>query len=82
MQGERYSRIDGSHEGSRQRVSRSEESCVVVSLMAQLGSHWSEAQRIRHLRDLIAAKAYQPNADRMADGFLRKARSWDGSFRI
>lgn len=81
MQGERYSWIDGSHEGSRQRISRSEGHGVVVSLMAQLGSHWSEEQRICHLRDLIEAKAYRPNADRMADAFLSKSRSWGDSFR-
>lgn len=82
MQGERFSWIDGSPEGSRQRISRSEGHGVVVSLMAQLGSHWSEEQRIRHLGDLISAKAYRPNADRMADGFLSKSRSWDGSFPV
>jgi hypothetical protein len=81
MQGERYSWIDGSHEGSRQRISRSEGRDVVVSLMTQLGVHWSEEQRIRHLRDLIAAKAYRSNADRMADGFLSISHSWDDSFR-
>jgi hypothetical protein len=79
MQGERYSWIDGSHAGSWQHISRSEERGVVVSLMARLGSHWSEEQRIRHLGDLIAAKAYRPNAERMADGFLSKSHAWDDS---
>lgn len=53
---------------------------MVVSLMAQLGANWSAEQRIRHLGDLIAAKAYRPNPDRMADGFLSKSGSWDEFF--
>lgn len=80
MQGERYSWIDGSHAESRQRISRAEERGVVVSLMTQLGANWSAEQRIRHLGDLIAAKAYRPNSDRMADGFLSKSGSWDEFF--
>lgn len=55
---------------------------MVVSLMAQLGAHWSAEQRIRHLGDLIAAKAYRPNAERMADGFLSKSHAWDDSFPV
>ena len=53
---------------------------AVVSLLALLGARWSQAQRIAHLRDLVAAGCYQSNADRMAARFaeregLRRPRS-------
>jgi len=45
---------------------------AVVSLLAPLGARWSEAQRIAHLRDLVAAGCYHVNADRMAARFLER----------
>ncbi len=45
---------------------------AVVSLLAALGARWSEAQRIGHLRDLVAAGCYQSNADRMAARFAER----------
>lgn len=82
MQRKRNSWIDGSQERSRQSANRPEGCGVVVSLMTQLGAHWSEEQRIRHLRDLIAARAYRPNASRMADGFLIKGGAGDDAFLV
>ena len=49
---------------------------AVVSLLAPLGARWSEAQRIAHLRDLVAAGCYQSNADRMAARFAEREGFW------
>jgi hypothetical protein len=50
--------------------------------MMHLGTRWSEDQRVTHLRDLIAAKAYRPNADRMAEVFMIKAQQRDLLSRV
>lgn len=64
--------------GIQERVSttapRSAGGAVVVSLLQQLGGRWSEAQRVAHLRDLVMAKAYQPDAQRMAAKFIDRQR--------
>ena len=70
MQGKSYSRIDGSQAVGRQAVSGHEACGRIVSLMPRLGASWTEDQRIAHLRDLIAAKAYRPNLDRMVELFM------------
>lgn len=80
MQGKCSLRIGESQEGSRQRNSHPEEYERVVSLMTRLGKEWSEQQRIEHLKSLIAAKAYRPNPEQMADAFLSKELGWKDGF--
>ena len=82
MQGKHYPHIDGLQERSWQANSCHEERGTVISLMTQLGARWSEDQRVAHLRDLIAAKAYRPNADRMAEAFMIKAQQRDLLSRV
>ena len=83
MQGKRYPQIDGSQERPRQKTGSCREECgTVISLMMQLGTRWSEDQRVAHLRDLLAVNAYRPNADRMAEAFMIKAQQRDLLSRV
>ncbi|MDY6955280.1 MAG: hypothetical protein SVO96_00135 [Pseudomonadota bacterium] len=72
MQGKRIVGTAGIQEQVCTTAPQSAGGLVVVSLLQQLGERWSEAQRIAHLRDLVMAKAYRPDAQRMAAKFMNR----------